>query len=59
MLISALGVSLTTVHAQEFDRGIVLNTFIPKGQWVVGNSISYSEYSNDNYQSSSSKTWTV
>lgn len=45
-----LGVSLTTVHAQEFDRGIVLNTFIPKGQWVVGNSISYSEYSNDNYQ---------
>ena len=45
-----LGVSLTTVHAQEFDRGIVLNTFIPIGQWVVGNSISYSEYSNDNYQ---------
>ena len=45
-----LGVSLTTVHAQEFDRGIVLNRFIPKGQWVVGNSISYSEYSNDNYQ---------
>ncbi len=38
------------VQAQEFDRGIVLNTFVPKGQWVVGGSISYSEYSNDNYQ---------
>lgn len=36
--------------AEEFDRGIVLNTFVPKGQWVVGNSISYSEYSNNNYQ---------
>ena len=37
-------------RAEEFNRGIVLNTFIPKGQWVVGNSISYSEYSNNNYQ---------
>ncbi len=37
-------------QAQEFNRGIVLNTFIPKGQWVTGGSISYSEYSNNNYQ---------
>ncbi len=43
-----LGTSMA--QAQEFNRGIVLNTFIPKGQWVVGSSISYSEYSNDNYQ---------
>ncbi len=45
-----LCVGVGLAPAEGFDRGIVLNTFIPKGQWVVGNSISYSEYSNDNYQ---------
>ena len=27
-----------------------MRTFIPKGQWIVGSSVSYSQYSNDNYQ---------
>ena len=34
----------------RFDRGIEQKTFIPKGQWMVGASFSYTEYSGDNYQ---------
>lgn len=39
-----------TCAQQEFKRNIEMRTFIPKGQWIVGNSVSYSQYSNDNYQ---------
>ena len=37
-------------RAQEFKRHIEQSTFVPKGQWVVGSSISYSEHTEDNYQ---------
>ncbi len=50
ILLSLLLLGASTIRAQEFDRGIVLNTFIPKGQWMVGTSFSYSEYDNNNYQ---------
>ncbi len=36
--------------AQEFKRDIELRTFVPKGQWIVGSSVSYSEYSDNNYK---------
>lgn len=36
--------------AQEFKRDIELTTFVPKGQWILGNSISYSEHNEKNYQ---------
>lgn len=36
--------------AQKFDRGIKQSTFVPKGQWITGLSVSYSEYTNDNYK---------
>ena len=39
-----------TCAQQEFKRNIEMRTFIPKGQWIVGSSVSYSQYSNDNYQ---------
>ncbi|MCD8079951.1 MAG: hypothetical protein LUF04_05930 [Bacteroides sp.] len=38
------------VPAQEFKRDIELNTFVPKGQWIVGSSVSYSEHTEKNYQ---------
>lgn len=38
------------VQAQEFKRQIEQSTFVPKGQWIAGSSISYSEHTEDNYQ---------
>lgn len=40
----------TNLSAQNFDRGIKQSTFVPKGQWITGLSVSYSEYTNDNYK---------
>ena len=34
----------------QFVRKIEQRTFVPKGQWILGNTISYSEYSGKNYQ---------
>ena len=39
-----------TSQAQEFKRNIESHTFVPKGQWVVGSSVSYSEHNEQNYQ---------
>lgn len=35
---------------QVFKRGIEMTNFVPKGQWIAGASISYSQSSQDNYQ---------
>lgn len=37
-------------QAQEFKRDIEQRMFVPKGQWIVGSSVSYSEYTDDNYK---------
>ena len=37
-----------TIVKQE--RGLKQYTFVPKGQWIVGGNISYSQQSEDNYQ---------
>lgn len=42
--------SLTSVSAQRFDRGIKQSTFVPKGQWITGLSVSYSEHTDNNYK---------
>ena len=54
-LVSFLGIG--TIQAQTkilgrkvFDRGIQSHTFIPKGQWMVGSTFSYSEHEDDNYK---------
>lgn len=39
-----------SAHSQEFKRNITLGTFIPKGQWIAGSSISFSEHNEQNYQ---------
>ena len=38
-----------TLHAQDFKRDIKQNLFVPKGQWIVGSNISYSQYSGNDY----------
>lgn len=38
------------VFAQKFDRGIKQSTFVPKGQWITGLSVSYSEHTDNNYK---------
>lgn len=38
------------VQSQEFKRNIEFKTFVPKGQWIVGSSLSYSEHNEKNYQ---------
>ena len=35
---------------EQVDRGIQSSTFIPKGQWMVGGSFSYTESSSDDYK---------
>lgn len=50
LVLGGIMVGVLQAQAQEFKRNIEMKTFIPKGQWIVGSSVSYSQYSNDNYQ---------
>lgn len=50
LVLGGIMVGVVQTRAQEFKRNIEMKTFIPKGQWIVGSSVSYSQYSNDNYQ---------
>ena len=34
----------------RYDRGIKMSTFVPKGQWLVGATFSYSEEENTNFE---------
>lgn len=34
----------------KYDRGIVMKTFVPKGQWMVGTTFSYSEHVDENFE---------
>lgn len=52
LVLGGLWMSVHPLRAQqqeEFRRKIEMNTFVPKGQWIVGNSISYSEHNERNY----------
>lgn len=46
LFLSAAGSEL---HAQKFDRGIVNQVFVPKGQWLVGGAFSYSQFNMADY----------
>ncbi|MDE7153824.1 MAG: hypothetical protein K2O00_05210 [Muribaculaceae bacterium] len=51
LLFTALATLSPAVNAQEkFRRGLEQSKFIPKGQWITGVSVSYSQSTNDNYQ---------
>ena len=49
-IILALCVHTLYAQEQEFQRKIELTTFVPKGQWIMGSSVSFSEYNQKNYQ---------
>lgn len=42
--------TLTTSAKKGIDRGITNSTFIPKGQWLLGSTLSYSEHHDDNFK---------
>ena len=49
-ILIALCVSVGVAAQERFSRNIDSQTFIPKGQWVTGVNVSYSQSNNDNYQ---------
>lgn len=42
--------SSLTGDIEQFSRGIEQSSFVPKGQWITGVSVSYSQSNQDNYQ---------
>ena len=40
----------TKEKKEKYDRGIVMKTFIPKGQWMVGATFSYNEHVDNNFE---------
>lgn len=51
MAATALLLGASSISAQEhFSRNLEQRTFVPKGQWVTGMSISFSQSKQDNYQ---------
>lgn len=42
--------SIATVAQEQFKRGLEQYSFVPRGQWITGVSVSFSQASHDNYQ---------
>ena len=36
-------------YAQDTQKKLPPKVFVPKGQWIVGSSVSYSEHTENNY----------
>lgn len=49
-LLIALTACMAAAGQEHFTRGIESISFIPKGQWITGVSVSYSQSTQDNYQ---------
>lgn len=45
----AINAQTKILGRKVFDRGIQSHTFIPKGQWMVGSTFSYSEHEDGNF----------
>lgn len=50
LLITCTAGITTAVAQEQFRRGLEQYSFIPKGQWITGVSVSWSQASHDNYQ---------
>lgn len=51
VMLAVLGATWLTATAQtEFKRDIEQISFVPKGQWITGVSVNYTQSSQDNYQ---------
>ncbi len=50
LAVIAATIALTVTGQEHFNRGLEQASFIPKGQWITGVSISYSQSSQHDYQ---------
>lgn len=50
MLLASVAVPQALQAQEEFRRNLEQIAFVPKGQWITGVSVSYSQSSQDNYQ---------
>ncbi len=50
LLIITLSLSLSSTAQEQFVRGLEQYSFIPRGQWITGVSVSYSQSNSSNYQ---------
>lgn len=50
LLIASSTTKLKAEEPQVFTRGLEQTTFVPKGQWITGVSVNYSQSDQDNYQ---------
>ena len=48
-ILLCLGCALIGVHAQDTQKKLPPKVFVPKGQWIVGSNVSYSEHTENNY----------
>lgn len=49
LIIGTMQAQTKILGRKVFDRGIQNHTFIPKGQWMVGTTFSYSEHEDNNF----------
>lgn len=50
ILLLFAAISLTASSQEQFKRGLEQYSFIPKGQWITGVSVSYTQSTQDDYQ---------
>lgn len=50
LLIASSTTKLKAEEPQVFTRGLEQTTFVPKGQWITGVSVNYTQSDQDNYQ---------
>lgn len=49
LFIGVMSAQTKILGRKVFDRGIQNQTFIPKGQWMLGSTVSYSEHEDNNF----------
>lgn len=49
-LVTSMAAALACHAQEEFKRGLEQYSFIPRGQWITGVSVSFSQSNSDNYQ---------
>ncbi len=50
LLLASIAGTVVTKAQEQFKRGLEQYSFIPKGQWITGVNVSWSQASHDNYQ---------
>lgn len=50
LLLMATATIDTAASREKFDRGITVQTFMPKGMWFFGGNVSYTQHNNDDFK---------